>query len=322
MKFLVTFLLVLVFAVTNARRHLPEGFTYYGGCAWSPMKGYKHEEQIYKPLPYESKEILSNIPTNFSWNNINGNSLITPVRNQFQPNPCGSCWAIAATGALSDRYKITQYQMTNLIVTDIHFSPQYLLDCCMDGSSDVECGSCNGGSSYLSYQLMSQTGISDESCNPYIGMEPSNWNELSCDAHLCHTCNVRNGTCYFVEPSIRYYVEEYGAIDYTQLPSNTTMEEAMRAEIYSRGSISCLMYSHANSFENYKSGILIDNTHYNGTTHFISLFGFGQTSSGLKYWIGRNSFGTIWGENGFFMAQRGVNIYNMEEYCYWATLKM
>ena len=105
------------------------------------------------------------------------------------------------------------------------------------------------------------------------------------------------------------------------------MEESMRSEIYQRGPISCLMYAHAPKFENYngttgyQDGVIVDNVQYNGTTHFVALIGWGQTSDGLQYWVGRNSFGTIWGQNGFFKAQRGVNIFNMEETCYWATIK-
>ena len=126
---------------------------------------------------------------------------------------------------------------------------------------------------------------------------------------------------------MNFSVEEYGNMDYKNFyPNNTktnvTMVDAMMQEIYERGPISCLMYAHAESFQKYNgSGILVDNTKYSGTTHFIVLIGFGVSEKGMKYWIGRNSFGTTWGQRGFFMAERGVNIYNMEENCDWATPK-
>ena len=99
------------------------------------------------------------------------------------------------------------------------------------------------------------------------------------------------------------------------------MVEAMQQEIYNRGPIACLMYAHGDSFEYYTGGILTDNTTYPGVTHYVALIGWGQSDDGVDYWIGRNSFGTWWGEKGFFRAEMGINIYNMEENCNWATLK-
>ena len=46
------------------------------------------------------------LPLNFNWANINGNSYLTRMRNQHIPQYCGSCWAHAALAALADRVKI------------------------------------------------------------------------------------------------------------------------------------------------------------------------------------------------------------------------
>ncbi|CAN0580812.1 unnamed protein product, partial [Ectocarpus sp. 12 AP-2014] len=41
--------------------------------------------------------------------------------------------------------------------------------------------------------------------------------------------------------------------------------------------------------------------------HDVEVTGWGVTSDGVKFWQARNSWGTFWGEQGFFKIQRGVN---------------
>ena len=196
--------------------------------------------------------------------------------------------------------------------------------CAEDSGLDINCGSCNGGSSGSLFEALHKTGISDESCSPYLGITTSHWGELGYEVYMCRTCN-RFGDCNYTNPNpdLLFYVEEYGEINYQHLNGSLTMIEQMQQEIYNRGPIVCSMYAHADSFENYQGGILQDKNKYEGTTHDLVLLGWGTSSDGIDYWIGRNSFGTSWGGNmkGFFMAQRGINIYNMEETCHWATIK-
>lgn len=70
--------------------------------------------RIHTPLEHTEA-----VPDSYLWNNVDGKNYLTNVFNQHVPTYCGSCWAHAATSALSDRIKIAR----GAAWPDINISP-------------------------------------------------------------------------------------------------------------------------------------------------------------------------------------------------------
>jgi len=93
----------------------------------------KHDAPI---KTVEKKKLQAvEVPDQWLWNDINGVNYLTNLRNQHIPQYCGSCWAHAATSALSDRIKIAR----NAQFPDINISPQVVISCSMEDDG------CHGG---------------------------------------------------------------------------------------------------------------------------------------------------------------------------------
>lgn len=113
-----------------------------------------------------------------------------------------------------------------------------------------------------------------------------------------------------------------------------TNELAMMSEIYQRGPIVCSISTPDDFVYEYRGGVYIDraaNASRDDVDHDVEVVGWGTTeesdddydnssSGSLDYWVVRNSWGTFWGELGFFRVQRGVNALFIEDGdCWYAT---
>lgn len=138
--FVVALLLGATFALKN-------GTT--GPCRIKSKTLIKHN--VREPLqPVE-------LPEQWIWNNVSNTNYLTNLRNQHIPQYCGSCWAHAATSAISDRIKIAR----NAQWPDINISPQVVISCSTNDTG------CHGGEALSAFQFMHTNNITDETCSIY-----------------------------------------------------------------------------------------------------------------------------------------------------------
>ena len=90
----------------------------------------------------------------------------------------------------------------------------------------------------------------------------------------------------------------------------------MQAEIQKNGPIECGIEA-TDRFDEYTGGIYHEKlAKAPALNHAIAVVGWGRDeSTQLDYWIGRNSWGTYWGEYGFFKMAMHKNNLAIETDC-------
>jgi len=245
-----------------------------------------------EPKDYVDK---ASLPKSWDWRNISGQNLVTENLNQHIPVYCGSCWAHGSMSSIADRIKIQRKGAW----PDINLAIQYILNCGSDSA-----GSCDGGSAEGAFAF-AQNGIPEATCLQYEA------NDNSCSAiNTCRNCvgPPGSGTCFAQKNFTKYYVDQYSDIQGV---------ENIMAEIYARGPVAAGI--DATALETYTGGVLTVTQPAN-IDHIVSIVGWGE-ENGVKYWIGRNSWGSYWGEGGWFRLIRGVDALGIEDMVSWGTPK-
>ena len=94
----------------------------------------------------------------------------------------------------------------------------------------------------------------------------------------------------------------------------------MMSEIYRRGPITCGIATPADFTYGYHGGVYHDPKNYtrDSVDHDVEVVGWGE-EAGQPVWIVRNSWGTFWGELGFFKLPRGINSLFIEDGDCWCA---
>jgi cathepsin X len=242
-----------------------------------------------KTTPYAWELHSNELPQTVDWRNMNGINYLSWTINQHIPQYCGSCWAQGTTSAIADRFNIMNDLRTT---TPVGLDAQVVVNCLAGGS-------CDGGNPADVYIYANEYGLHHSSCMQYIAY---NLQGHECEGiDICRDCHgpapdagesgIEN--CAAVTDT-KYYVSEF---------YNVKGVDQMKAELFAHGPISCGIHVTRNFENNYDGGIYSEDI---GPlqyllNHEISVVGYGHdAATGQDFWIGRNSWGSYWGDYGFF----------------------
>ena len=271
--------------------------------------------------------------------------LINPPDKQ---GSCGSCWAFASTGSLADRFNIQslgklniQLSAAKLILCDwsgkeldiLHpdFDNEQLTDI---NKNVLKNSSCFGSTLFDAFRYLFTLGTPTAECVPYndtlggqLGFHKLGQFESASDLPLCTTVTGRfTDMCANYIYNKKTGIEEgdvqrlYRCLSFYTIPGTKEQngsEELIKYNIYRWGPIATGMEIYSDFYEAHPP---TDVYEWDGKGpkiggHAISIVGWGKTDEGLKYWIIKNSWGTKWGDNGYFRMIRGKNNCKIEENC-------
>jgi C1A family cysteine protease len=201
------------------------------------------------------------LPSSFSWTSYQGRNFVTAVRDQGR---CGSCWAFASTAALEAKALIT----TNRPGAVLNLSEQEVLSCSGGGNCQ------DGGSVDIASNFLRSTGINAEGCYPYTAT------------------NGNCGNACSSWPEKAYRISGWSYVVANATASATVIKNA----IYTSGPVQAQM-AIFKDFYYYRSGVY---THVSGALegyHVVLIVGWNDA---LGAFIVKNSWGTGWGESGYF----------------------
>lgn len=195
--------------------------------------------------------------------------MVTPPKNQRN---CGSCWAFAGTGMMESRVLIEGGPEYDL-------SEENVLSC------NIYNAGCGGGDDFIVANYLTKYGGSLESCAPYDGT----------DGTPCADCAFMRRLCGW-------------SIIGTNLDSEDPAQILIVKDALLRyGPLFVTMNASAPGFSLYSGGVF---EYWGGgnTNHAILLVGWDDSlthSHGSGAWIAKNSWGTGWGEGGYFKIAYG-----------------
>ncbi|TFH41208.1 MAG: hypothetical protein E4G94_08350, partial [ANME-2 cluster archaeon] len=229
-------------------------------------------------IPVKRLQVLGVLPESFDWRD-SGN--VTPIK--YQSN-CGTCWTFGTTSILESAVLINEGAEYNFSEQSIALSVDRSWTDMYDYADDP----CNaGGNSFKASEVFIKKGSVLESCNPY------NTTALNCGGSCeCDNC-----------PSVK-------KVDGYRLVTNIGSEiEVIKQAVYDYGPVTMSFnYTESYMYENATWGTIYD--YYpspESSNHLVSIIGWNDSIPHTNpshdetgAWIVKNSWGTDWGNEGYF----------------------
>jgi len=216
------------------------------------------------------------LPTALDWRNHNGN-FVTPVKNQ---GGCGSCVAFGAVAAVESKVKILRGAAYAVDLSEAH------LFYCIARSQGRTCAGASGGwwpePSQIGFR---DIGVADEACYPYV----------SGDANCTGRCSD-------------WQSRVVRTTGYTKLGGI----QATKDWVANQGPVQACFTVYSDFYYYYQSGVYRKTA--NATViggHCVCIVGYDDN---LQCWICKNSWGTSWGESGYFRIGYGQCGIDAENY--------
>ncbi|KAM4700270.1 tubulointerstitial nephritis antigen-like [Discoglossus pictus] len=224
---------------------------------------------------------------------------------------CAGSWAFSTAAVASDRISIQSMgHMTPAL------SPQNLLSCDTRNQHG-----CRGGRVDGAWWFLRRRGVVTEECYPVATLNA----EGPPSPCMMHSRSMGRGKRQATVNCPNPYSSSNDIYQSTPAYRLASSEKEIMKEIYENGPVQAIMEVHEDFFM-YKSGIYRhtpvmagkpENQRRHGT-HSVKITGWGEErgTDGRthKYWLAANSWGTDWGEKGYFRIARGENECEIEAF--------
>uniref|UniRef100_A0AAV1UTG6 Peptidase C1A papain C-terminal domain-containing protein n=1 Tax=Peronospora matthiolae TaxID=2874970 RepID=A0AAV1UTG6_9STRA len=264
-----------------------------GDFAEHPVSDGRSDDGNDRDAAADDADDRIDVPMAVDWTTQAGGKYMTPIKNQ---GTCGSCWAFAGVSVVESRFAIEHDVQASILSVEQVLSCSAPLDHVRSNFQDNMTSSsegCVGGMPFLTYSYLDLAvphGISCESTYPYV--MATNETETEC----------RSLTAAEVAVGWEKDVSKYKVV--------AANEQALLRAV-TRGPVTANIDATGNGFRHYAGGIYdAQDCRSDGdeVNHAVVVVGFGQTAAGEQFWKLRNTWGTMWGTDGYMRITRGRNV--------------
>jgi len=215
----------------------------------------------------EEAALLANLPASVDWRD---QGIVSSVKDQ---GDCGSCWTFATAETIEAHWAIATGQLQDL-------SEQQILDCTPNPDECGGTGGCGGGTAELAMsQIIASGGLASEWTYPYQSYQGKNFN-----------CSLNSNT-----------PPQAMLSNHTTLPSNVFAP--LINAVATIGPIAISV--DASAWSDYEAGVFNGCNQTNpDIDHAVQLVGYGTDPEAGDYWIVRNSWSPVWGNDGYIHIMR------------------